>query len=77
MPIVKMRESEVRGKPGWSLSLKLCKEGLAKKRRPPGATGREKKIKETKRLQGQNPDGVGRGGIGLPRPLMTPENSFN
>lgn len=43
MPIVKMRESEVRGKPGWSLSLKLCKEGLAKKRRPPGATGREKK----------------------------------
>ena len=61
MPVVKMRESEVRGKPGWGLSLKLCKEGLPKKRRPPGATCREKKkkIKETKRLQGQNPDGVG------------------
>lgn len=39
--------------------------------------GKKKKIKETKRLQGQNPDGVGRGGIGLPRSLMTPENSFN
>ena len=50
MPVVKMRESEVRGKPGWGLSLKLCKEGLPKKRRPPGATCREKK-KKLRRLK--------------------------
>ena len=31
----------------------------------------KKKIKETRRLQGQNPDGVGRGGIVLQRSLMT------
>lgn len=72
MPIVKVRKSEVRGKPGWSLSLRLCKEGLARKGGPlvPHAEKKKKK-KETRRLQGQNPDGVGRGGIVLQRSLMT------
>lgn len=66
MPMLKsVRGSEVREKPGWCLSLKLYKEGLAKKGSSlvPNA-GEKKKNKGTRDCRNKTLLGLGEGTLG-------------